>query len=70
MEDYDADIDEKTAVLVFLITLLQSDIGHLFNRNFSRAVKKAWKKHQPDKQFVQQVSEAFSDISEDDWGVE
>jgi len=67
-EQYDPKVPGELIVLVFLYTLEQSAIGKGFNRNTRRAIKKTWKIMRPDKQLINLMTEAFADITKDDWG--
>lgn len=61
---------EEQIVLAFLWALSQSTIGGLFNRSTLRAIKKAKKTLGPDERLLTLMIEAFSGISNNDWGPE
>ncbi len=61
------DLDEEEVLVVFLLSMLQSNIGHQFNKNFSRSVKKAAKAFKINKKVIEDFAETFKNISEYCW---
>lgn len=70
VDEFDQQPSEETIVAVFLITLFQSPVGRVFDRDTMRAIKKAKKTLGPNERLLTRMSAAFAHISKDDWGSE
>jgi len=65
---HDTGASEQMIVPAFMCMLFQSGLGKKFNRNATRAIKKAIKVLQPNKMMVTLMKSAFNGISEFYWG--
>lgn len=65
---FDPEPPEDLVVLTFLLAILRSPAGGILNRNTKRAIKKAAKTTCPEEELLNSMTEAFADISKDDWG--
>jgi hypothetical protein len=59
---------EEQVVIVFLHVLAQTSLRKYFNRATLRALTKAMKTSRPSPALVQRMTEAFPDITDQDWG--
>jgi hypothetical protein len=60
--------DEEMIISAFMCMLIQSILVKKFNRNATRAIKKASKVLQPDKKMIALLKKAFMGVSEGCWG--
>ena len=68
-EQVNLGVTEEVLVLIFLIALVNSPVGGIFERDTKRVIKKAQSTLKPDEKMIDLMTKTFSGISRDDWGI-